>query len=461
MMALIGTLCLLGQTPLLNLDTIPLSSGHAHVFVAHADADATADVFVLEGSRLSWHSGAASYPERSLTFAEGTSAFDVADVDADGQPDLVAINGAQVVRYDLAGDLPAREPAIMFEVDSLFARAGGDPFPRVLVGGSSELAILLPTERALAAYRIDGAEAGSYPPQTAAPVDSAPLPMPTPFMTWPVAPSQAAPATAIEMRVSLLSRHNIALPDDLNPASDHMIEYRRGTPSQVREAVDLPPERWPWFPIRLDRPESLCALYAASESTIVRVRSYATALDPAEHEYRIGPPRRYPGFIVLPRGDLPDFNGDEYVDLLLWSSPDPGVGIDSFTRAALDGRWPLRLAAHLFSPAKGRYEPRAAGVIECKIPVGWFLRMGAGVPMRNVVLRDFDGDGKTDCAFNTSPTEFCVWRYDDGFAAEPTERHALGAPADRVEFKADLSGQQCTSVALRSARALHVLYAAK
>jgi hypothetical protein len=201
-------------------------------------------------------------------------------------------------------------------------------------------------------------------------------------------------------------------------------------------------------------------LYASAEAgkdTLIRVQHGADESPP--RQVKVGPERRYPGRLILPDADLPDFNGDGYVDLLLWSTPEPGTSLDALTKVVAVATWPLRITAHLFSPDKGRYEPKVAGHTFCRLPVPWFLTFESGTPLRNCVLADFDGDGRTDCAWSTTPDSFSIWLYKDGLRAKPDFHSAFPEAISRVEFQADLDGQGRTAVGLRGSSNLYLISA--
>lgn len=267
------------------------------------------------------------------------------------------------------------------------------------------------------------------------------------------------------MCVSRIIEFEPELPDDLLPLETRRLRYRRGTLSQARDAADQGPASWPWFPLRTDGARSRRVIYALappdSRNTIIRIQEFEQEpASIAERNARLGPERWYPGALVLPGDGLPDFNKDGYTDLVLWRSPEPGTSVDSLTRILMQGIWPVDLTTHLFSVEKRRYEPVPSARVKCNAPVLWFLTSGSGVPLRHCVLRDFDGDGRTDLGCSTAPGIYSVWLYGKrGFGADPDHTQVVAGPLVAIDFCGDLETRGRTSLALRTEKALYVLRA--
>jgi hypothetical protein len=413
-------------------------------------------VYVLDGRILTAYSNADSGPAPVLEFPEGTTAFDIADLDGDGVTEVVAICGDRIMRYRFPASGAAAPPEDLFQLHTQLSAAPAAPYPCVLVVKRENRALLaLPCETTFELRELNGTPVSSCPICTDATKQAS---IGSPFSARSIDPPQAGPWNALEMAVDRLLEFNPELPPDLAPAPNPHPSERRGTRLHMRDAADQGEESWPWFPLLTTGPASVRVLYAFAphdfRDTLVRVaeaKSGEKGADP-------GPPRKYPGTLVMVEDELPDFNRDGYVDLLLWKAPEPGMSVDALTRAVSGGTWPLDLTVHLFAPEKNRYEPKPAARIACKVPVGWFLTMEPEGPMRNCVLRDLDGDGRTDFACSTAPNRFAVWLYGEtGFAAQPDFDREFPEPITALEFAQDLDGRGRASVGLRTQTALYLL----
>jgi hypothetical protein len=460
-----AALCLT-LTALFEVDVIPLENPSARIFPAPLVQGEDAALAVLDGHRLSLYSPSFETSSAHVTLEPGTSAFDIADVDGDGRSEVTAVCGPRILVHSLPpkGTSATRE---LFTAQTLLADPLAGPFPHVIVVPvGKEIALALPHAESLKMYRADGTLLIEIPLAPRGPNTAS---YGSPFLAWPVDPPQTGGEQAIETRLSVVREFHVSPPEELRglfpPESPGLNDveqsFRRGTPTQMREAGANEPENWPWFPLRTRRDGTERALYALAgpdhRSTLIRIRE---AHEAAKNQgIKIGPARKYPGTLVLLPERLPDFNGDGYTDLLLWSAPDPGSSLDSLSRALVGGDWPLRIRIHLFSPLKNRYEPACSGVLSLRIPLAWFLVKNAGLPLRNCVLEDFNGDGKTDLACSVSPKRFSVWLYADGLAAKPDFTQEFRESVSSVDLREDLSGAGRTSLVLRGSKSLYFLRA--
>lgn len=447
---------------------IPLSDPAAPVFLAHADADKTTDIFVLNGNNLAAYSTRLKRPPTMAVLPDGASGFDVADIDEDGVSEIIAVCGDNIMSYKLvpAGSAPVAKT--LFVKHNQLSAPAVQPFPYVMVVRYDDLttgietpALALPCENTFELRRFSGAIFASYPIGSET---SHRISYGSPFSTAWVDPPQAGPAGSIEAEVNRVIAFEPELPPDLMPIAAQPSGYRRGTLLQARDAAGAGPESWPWFPLKTGGATTPRALYALAgpdyRDTVVCVRdAKSDDVDLSGKNVVVGPPRRYPGILCVLPDDLPDFNGDGYVDLLLWHAPEPGLSVDSLTRVLLGQKWTVNLTAHLFNPRKNRFEPRPASHIALQIPVDWFMSMTASGPLRHVVLRDFDGDGRTDLGCAVAQNEWAAWLFGEGgFASRPDFSMQSDEPIERVEFRAILDGGESTSIGLRTRTALHLIY---
>ena len=441
-----------------ELHTIPLDepaqrgAANAITFFANADNDRVADLFILQRNKLSVVSRAGGVRETVLP--QGVSAFDVADVDGDDVYEIVAVQGRNILRMPLSlqGDMP--EPSTLFEADSLYAGVHTGPTPTVLVvpldasTNGGKLGVLLPTNSGTELRAANGD-----------------LVRQTPYAEtrseFSVYRAEYSPAdSSLDLVFNAISTHIPGAQPDPARASADVLTHDALNALSLRNAAKDQVVNWPWFNVRSDKLKMVRAYCAIEESlnTVVRMCDVAVGPDgTAEGAIEPGPERRYPGAMVTPSSEPPDFNGDGYADLLLWNAPQPGISVDSLLRAVVGRNWPITLSVHLYSPVKGRFEPAAATTLTYRIPATWFLT--GPLPLRHHVLSDFNGDGKTDLAMCTEENEYAVWLYSDGFAATPDEKQVFPETITAIEQTADVAAKGKTSIVLRSDKHIFVLYA--
>jgi len=440
---------------MLELHSIPLEDstpgeGPSQIltFFADVDSDAVADLFILEGTKLSVVSRVGAIHQTVLP--HGVSAFDIADIDGDGAAEVIAVQGRTVFRIPIALQGDPVDPNKMFSVDSLYATAYSGPLPTVLVtkGALGDTLIALPMESGLSRFAVDGT-----------PVDETPYT--TADKSFYSVPRSLVPGTVSSgLSIQYLSTTTLEIDSPSYPAASGM-GYTYLSPELLREARAIDPRKWPWFEITADDTKQT-RVYCAVDSelhTILRIADVALGSDGAVTSVPSpGPERRYPGALVPGQDrEKVDFNGDGYADILLWNAPRPGISVDSLLRAVTGRDWPITLTVHLYSPDKGRFEPMSATKLEFRIPVTWFLAYG--VPLRDYVLRDIDGDGKTDLAMCTEESHYAVWLYREGFTTAPDEKHVFPEPITGIEHAIDIEGNGKTSIVLRGDSRVYALYA--
>jgi hypothetical protein len=438
---------------LFEVHSFPLPDPHAHVLLANADSDKTADVFVLDGLLLTAYPSAANYAPVVIPLADGTSAFDIADLDGDGKNEVMAVCHDRILRYSIPTNGTAPPGEELFSLKN-YLGPSTSPYPQVLVvkhEGRSVLA--LPSDDTVELREADGALASKYE-----------------------ASERTFVGAADKTRLGPLSFSSRE--DDLELDVWMMSEIEPKSPSPGSPFPPLPsvltgrkPERRPfpggrqgrvgeWFPLKKDGTtllRAVCEERRRGLRTIVRIREAKSDEDDfLDKNITLGPERTYAGALISYGEYYPDFNGDGYVDLTLWKAPSPGMSVDSLTRAITGGVWPIDMVFHLFSPEKKRFEPTPWSHIALTAPVSWFLEGG---PVRNEVFGDFNGDKRTDFALGKDNRTYAAWlSTKKGFPQSPDFEYSL--PEDiRDVFCADLDGAGSTSIGLRTAKNLYLLRA--
>ena len=453
--AMLLALCVPGA--LLQVQSLPWTPGVSVCFPADLDLDGTAEVFVLEEFRLRAYGKGQQEPLFDRRLPPATSAFDVADIDGDDTAEVVAICGEEILALDLDTADPD-EPRRLFTRKNQYSQAIGRPFPCVLVvDREGAPMIALPQVDTLEVRNLAGELAESYEVGVRAPNH---LALNRPFSYWVNQHAQAGPASALEFRVSSVVSFRPLRTRDDTPVDIESATARPGTPRQQRDARQRAPEEWPWFAVGASSTHQFRGLYRAgpgdSASTTVCIRTAPLKGTPGA--FKIGPPRHYPGNLVLRENRAPDFDGDGFTDLLLWKARQPSLTASSLARAATSKTWPLTLTAHAFLANKQRFEPKPMSYLTIEVPVSWWLLQSPVGPLRDLLLRDFDGDGKTDFGCFTDERTLQIWRAgEQGFGGAPAFEHRFPVPAGPVLLEADLEGLGSTTLAIESGDTLVVL----
>ncbi len=449
---------------LFSLQTIPVEQPDAQCFFAEADGRGGGDLVVIDGRRLAVHSGAAVEEAFSVVLDPGTTAVDVADIDGDGQPDLIAVAGDRVLDYRLEPQA-SPEPRVLFSTHSQLSAATPRPFPHVLVvarGGRSLIA--LPTEEALELRAPSGEIVESHPIG----LDAAHrVSFGQPFSALPVRPPRQGSRGALEMRIIQTSAFVPELPEGLVSLDPAGAPQSGGSVAQAAASRDDRAESWPWFRLRPSAPQDDERVFFSydpdgARETLVRVRRALPPVAGRGRELKLSGVQRYPGLAIPCSGTVPDFNGDGYADLLLWNTAAPAPTVGAVTRALTEGFWSVRLTVHLFEPASGRYSPLPYVVIPLQVPVAWFLADPGSPPIRQLVLDEFNGNDRTDLLCATAPDKIAVWvSVPSGIRPDPHQEIQLPGPVRRVELRGDLDGDGRTSLVLSGPNAFYVLRARK
>ena len=447
--------CVATASTLGMVRVVPLEADTT-VFLADATGNGVADICLLTRYTLHIYDGAIPDAEPVvIEFAEGTSAFDIADLDGDGVPELIAVQDDALVRYSLR---PGRQPSVMFERPNRLARTAAEPYPYVLVVEKEDAALIaLPGSDTFDLLTIAGEVVRSFPIGEDAPQR---VEFGQPFRTWTTTEPQLGPADGLEGFASHIVAFEPDLPADLVPIAREGQLYEG--PRVPRPDTGGTGQTWPAFRIGATEVHELRARFALASSeraeTLIRVerrlldeggRSLPTSDGP-------GPERRYPGTILL-SPTPPDFSGNGHADLLLWDAPLPGRSVGALSDALASAEWPVRVRVHAFDPSRRRFDARASTAISFGIPVEWFLFPGEIGPIRLHTAADFDGDGRADFGCQNAPRQFTIWKSSLEFRGDMARVIHTEEPIERVEFATALGERRAATLALRTASALYIL----
>lgn len=435
----------------LSEQTVPIANPEAAVFLAQARGEATPGVFVSDGWSLTLYERSET---RRLELDEGTSAFDIADIDGDGDGEVISICGDRITTRELFARGAAAEIRELFRAESEYAARAAKPCRRVLVVRREDRIMLgLPRVETFEWRALDGSVVEVVAPSRDVAAGGGDG---TVLWVSAVAPERES---GLHMRVRRRIdtwAWAVSLGQGEALAERGVQDSRRAAARRSWETSEGASDSWPWFPLTRDGDPRSRVLYAAGESggTVLQVREASVDGKGVATRGK----RRCPGTLVTAFDEPPDFNGDGFADVALWHAPDPGRSVDALTRALSQGTWPLRIAIHLYLPGEKHHSPQPAARIECRVPTGWFLDMPEDVPARNVLLRDLNGDGRTDIALSQEAAQFSTWLWrENGFATAPDDARVYDEPIERIEFCEDLDGRGQLSIGLRTAHSLRVL----
>ncbi|MBX7258269.1 MAG: hypothetical protein K1Y02_18040 [Candidatus Hydrogenedentes bacterium] len=427
-----------------DVQTVPAEEAKPYLFYAQGDAQANAAVCALTGNTLVIYSR--SGDAKTLALPDGVGAFDIAPLEDGGAPRLVCLRGSQVFAIPLdAASAQRIEPVPLFEIEKPVPGISARPFPHVMVVmDEGRRGIMVPVQGAEEFRGTSGELLKTYPSAQIEDADDAGVRVFASLRGLTrLSPGELA------YQISGMGPIGSGLPENLtaerSEGGHHTYIYEPEFPLSrtdvtLRVGYDYHPATW----------DTLLKM-----PMVVPKGNAPLAVDEQEKK---GPARRYPGTLMVDPEYSPDFNGDGYTDLLLWSSPKPGISIDSLIRTAVGNTWPVRITIHLYSPDKKRFEPAPMTSITLQIPVFWFVDVGKGHPFPLWLARDFDGDTKTDLLLPASDSSLSVWLAVDGFKAAPSDTLSFLEPLQGIVASSETDAKGRTGLVIQGQNRLFILW---
>lgn len=450
------TVALMSLAASFDLRSWPIETGEAaYVFAAQGDGVNRAALYVLEDKllRILDVSGAPG-KESSRKLFDDVSMVDVFDLDGDTQGELLMLAGNTLYCAELFGAQANEAPRVLFHMDNAIVPSTSKTYPSVLAMlYDNRMLLALPGRDALEIRTLRGEMVETFPWPD---VDRHQIGFDSPGFAFTSNPPMLGGPDAVEVRINRFIEYQAALPMELNAAST---ETRGMMSLHEPVSVDASFAQWPWLPLYVVKtPQEGRILYQQDDGdTKVRIWRLVKE-EKGNGDVRVGSERRYPGTLIDLDDAHPDFNGDGIVDLLLWRAPEPGVSMDSITRAVTSGTWPLTMTIHLFNPKGERHDAAAAFRLDCRVPVFWFLGPTGDAPVHCLNLDDLNGDRRSDLGCLTGPSEYSIWLTGSkGIAIHPDYVAKLSTPVLSMACRADFGGKGLVSVVLRGEKEVYVL----
>lgn len=432
------------------------------VVLADLDGSGKGGLAVVQPDRLVCYFDARSDQTASVSLPPETLVLDIADLTEDGRPEVLALTADRLYSAPVpAAGTEGDSWKMLFAVPSLAVARPAVPVPVPLVvrrpGQAAVVAVM--TGGRLRLYRPDGTETASYP---AGPEAPAKLSIGSPFVAVSVWPPQRELA-GLEWRVSRHWTGVPVLPEDLPVGRPAEPPDRVQLTGMARHGDPEAPGTWPVFPLRSDgNAERVLFLYAAdgTADSLVRVRRVFREAG-RESAFRLSTARRYPGRVIPPVDLPPDFNHDGWSDLLLWSADQPAYTVGTLARTMVRQTWPVHLAVHLFDPDRNAFSAAPAWGVTLEVPLPWMLdALADRLPVRHLVCRDFNGDGRVDIGLSEAPDRYRVWCSSPlGLRPESSETVRLSAALEQLQYATDLNRTGRTSLVFRTEQGVAVLRA--
>lgn len=442
---------------LLEHTTIALHSNYVTSFWAPVREGLPLALFVVDGETVKIH-GAGFSDTIEINLQSGTSAFDVYDFDEDGVSEIIAVCGDKILQYKLSADAPTSPPSLLFTTDSIFSKGRTNPVPLPLVFQvENHTAIGLPTEDGFEFRTFDGKLIRKEKAET--PQDKS-------YgrgLGFSVVASTRGPVTSepVVFRVRNTIEMDYSLPNSL-VAEDVPIAFRKIPLAHLTFRDTESFTAWPWFPLSSSgdisaRVYYTIALPAMHDTKILILENMQTLADGKNATKVRNDALIYPGRII-PLGEmLPDFNGDGYTDILLWSTTAFSNALDFVPKLLTDELVQVHVGIHLYNPDIRRYEAKASARIVTSIPFSRLVFSSEDSCFANVIFPDLNGDGFTDCVWSPqgNDLEFHLWDPDQNTLIL-LDKFRFGEPVDKVLNCQAPEAPGNSSVVMKAGNSIHL-----
>lgn len=433
---MMAALCLLGT---LDLVRIPMEKDE-NVLMLLAPTDDSHRYAVLT-DRLHLHAADDSDTSGRLEVPLPAGVYDIESPDVGGAIGVIAIEGREVRRYRFREVGQSVKPDLLFKLDAPYSTANSSGLQILLVTLDGQKLLAIPGVEGLKLYELSGTLVHTIP----APAHVEPTP--TMGRHYEVGKEKSRWTVVVEPS----ARMGWPLPDSLQAiglAALHLVPlssrriYVNGETALV---------------IRTDVEQLMFVVPVAAETadtkTVLRYRRArkigASGFDNVQEQTAAV---SFPGYLLSTEHQLPDFNGDGYGDLALWSFPEPVGSPDALLRALSSQSWPAKCSIHLFNPGVNRHEAKPSARLDVR-----FGSMNL-FPEQAIVARDANNDGCSDLAISLAIDSFSLWLWKKGkgFDSKPDFVARLPEPLKHIERSLSLR-EGGTALGLRTDNALFVL----
>lgn len=397
--------------------------------------------YVVLTDHLHMHAAEDSDTSVRLEVPLPAGVYDIEPPDVGGAISVIAIEGREVRRYRFREVGQSVKPDLLFELDAPYPTASISGLHILLVTYDNQKLLAIPEAESLKLYDLSGTLVRTV----AAPAHVAP--MPTISKHYEVGKEKNKWTVVVEPSAPM----GWPLPDPLQaiglgamhlvPMSSRRIYVKGETALVIRTEVD---QLTFAVPVAAENPDT---------KTVLRYRRArkigASGFDNVQEQTAAV---SFPGYLLSTEHQLPDFNGDGYGDLALWSFPEPVGSPDALLRALSSQSWPAKCSIHLFNPGVNRHEAKTSTRLDVR-----FGSMNL-FPERAIVARDVNNDGCSDLAMSLARDSFSLWLWKKGkgFDSKPEFVACLPEPLKHIERSLPLRDGG-TAMGLRTDNALFVL----
>lgn len=422
----------------------------AHLYVLPVEQSTVPKIVILDDLTLTLYPANSSRASLSHTIPADTLLFDLVDTNGDGELELFTLSPSAFYHHSgVQGtalvELFSVEPSLYWTVDRPFLHP-------LVVPYLDAYHAAIPHLNEIRMMSLTGEEVIRFP-KVMSNADA--------LFSLPVQSNQLGMEGSFEFRVDALLTTPIVVPQALRSTVIREL-YEPLSPRKLRVAAKMEVEAWPQFPLTTRADDMSMVLYASQGpehvNTIIRLKKAVPRSVPNSTEpFSFSPKRMYPGTIAIADSGLPDFNGDGYYDLVLWSVPMPGHSTAKLLNSIQSQLWDLEISIHLYNPEKGLYEARPMSRIRTEIALQYLFTRQSQHPLHNLSFADMNHDGKSDLIYSPTPDSVEVWLYKSGFRGEPHYRNTFSHNVSLVSVPSQDVSTESHSILMRDELSIYRL----